>query len=86
MLGPKGSRTHQIRPTVCDDMFACWLVMLYAVEAVGGDQVRLLGPKGSPDTADMSVMYDICVSSSRGEIVPEDRLLGPMGSQHPRMA
>jgi len=56
LLGPKGSQTPQIRLTVCDDMFACWLVMLYVIVVVGG------------------------------EIVPEDRLLGPMGSQHPRMA
>ena len=36
--------------------------------------------------SDNMLCYDICDSSSRGEIVPEDRLFGPMGSQHPRMA
>ena len=36
--------------------------------------------------SDNMLCYDICDSSSRGEIVPEVRLLGPKGSQHPRMA
>ena len=66
--------------------------MLHEIEVVGGGRVpeiRLLGPKGRSDTPDMSdnrLCYDICDSSSRGEIVPEVRLLGPKGSQHPRMA
>ena len=56
LLGPKGSQTPHTRLTVCDDMFACWLVMLYAIEVVGGTspRVRLIGPKGSSDTPDMS--------------------------------
>ena len=49
--------------------------------------VRTEGSSGTPDMSDN--MFMLCVNVIvvvGGEIVPEVRLLGPKGSQHPRMA